>query len=71
MKEVMRSNDAIRRSWATAMLRGEGIEVVELDRHASVLDGSVLAIQRRLMVDDEDFDHAARILRDAEADLDR
>ena len=65
----MRSNDPVRLSWATAVLAGEGIEVVELDRHASVLDGSVLAIQRRLMVDDEDHRRAAMILTDAEAGL--
>ena len=69
MKEVMRSNDPVRLSWAKAVLASEGIEAIEFDRHASVLDGSILAIQRRLMVADDDFATAQAVLLEAEAEL--
>ncbi|MCB9958393.1 MAG: DUF2007 domain-containing protein [Rhodospirillaceae bacterium] len=68
MKEVMRSNDPVRLSWAKAVLAGEAIAAVEFDRHAAVLDGSILAIQRRLMVADEDLEAALAVLAAAEPD---
>ena len=52
-------------SWAEAMLRSEEIEIVVLDLHMSVLEGSVGAIPRRVMISDEDYSRACRLLRDA------
>jgi hypothetical protein len=47
------------------MLNGAGIEVVVLDLHASVVDGSISAIARRLMVDDDDWTRAKKVIDDA------
>ncbi len=58
MKELLRTNDLVHLSWLTALLRGAGIEIVVLDAHTSVLEGSVIAIQRRLMVGDDDYSRA-------------
>ncbi len=69
MKEILRSNDPVRMSWATALLGAAGIEAILLDGHTSTLEGRSVAILRRLMVIDEDFDRAAVLLRDAEAAL--
>lgn len=66
MKEIFRSNDQALLSWVTALLRGSQIDVVELDRHTSVMEGSIGAIQCRIMVPDEDYDEACAIMRDAE-----
>ncbi|MGE0725403.1 MAG: DUF2007 domain-containing protein [Alphaproteobacteria bacterium] len=64
MKELLRTNDVVRLSWLTALLADAGIETVVLDAHASLVEGSIGAIQRRLMVGDDD--HArARALLDA------
>lgn len=64
MKEVLRTNDPVRLSWAEALLAAVGVEAVVLDSYTSVIEGSIGAIQRRLMVADED--HArARALIDA------
>tara|TARA_Y100001936_G_scaffold145635_1_gene142027 strand:- start:150 stop:341 length:192 start_codon:yes stop_codon:yes gene_type:complete len=52
-------------SWVEAMLRSEDIEIVVLDGHMSVLEGSVGAIPRRVMVSDEDYSRACRLLVDA------
>ncbi len=65
MKELLRTNDLVRLSWLKALLADSGIEVVVLDTHTSVLEGSALAIPRRLAVSDDDLPRARRILADA------
>lgn len=62
MKELLRSNDPVLLSFASAVLRGEGIEAAVLDTHMSVLEGSIGAIPRRLMVGDDDYAAAHRAL---------
>jgi hypothetical protein len=62
MKELLRTNDLVKLSWLTALLADSGIEAVVLDTHTSVLEGSVGAIPRRLVVIDEDYAPARRVL---------
>jgi len=62
MKELIRANDPVLLSWVVATLSGENIDAVILDTHTSVLEGSVTAIERRVMVVDEDYARARRIL---------
>ncbi len=50
MVELLRTNDPVLLSWLTALLREQRIEAVVFDTHMSVLEGSVAAIPRRLMV---------------------
>lgn len=69
MKELFRSNDPVRLSWAEAMLAGAGIDVFVLDGHTSVLEGSISAIPRRLMVDDDDYNRARQLLDEADPTL--
>lgn len=64
MKELLRTNELVFLSWADAMLRAEGIESFVLDGHTSVLEGSTWAIRRRMMVADEDYDRARRLMID-------
>lgn len=66
MVELMRTNDMVLISYVRALLAAEGIETFDFDLHASVLDGSVAAIQRRVMVDGADEKAARQLLRDAE-----
>ncbi|MCC7045407.1 MAG: DUF2007 domain-containing protein [Alphaproteobacteria bacterium] len=65
MKEVIRSNDLVVLSWAQALLAGSGIPCVVLDAHTSAVEGSIGAIARRVMVDDEDHQPARRLIDDA------
>jgi hypothetical protein len=65
MKELTRSNDLVFLSWARAFLAESGIDSMTLDNYTSVIEGSVGAIQRRLMVADRDHARAVALLRDA------
>ena len=65
MRVVATSNDPVRLSFLTVLLRDAGIEIVLLDQHASIMDGSIGAIPRRLMVADEDYGRARRVLMEA------
>lgn len=68
MKELLRSNDPTVIAYATAVLRGEGINCFELDVHMSVLEGSLGIMPRRVMVVDSDHFRASAILRDHDID---
>jgi hypothetical protein len=69
MKELVRTNDAVRLSWLQAVLAEADIEVIVLDLHTSNVEGSIGAIPRRLMVADADHFRASAALRNAEAEL--
>ncbi len=62
MVELLRTNDPVLISWLRALLADEDIGMVVLDAHASILEGSANAIQRRVMVADEDFPRAQYLL---------
>ena len=66
MTELVRTNDPVLISWLKANLAGAGIEVLVLDEHMSIMDGSVLAIPRRIMVDAADETEAKAILAEAD-----
>ncbi|CAO3356557.1 putative signal transducing protein [Azospirillum palustre] len=65
MTELLRTTDPVRLSWLVALLADAGIEVIVLDSYTSILEGSIGAIPRRLMVDTDDAAQAVRILREA------
>jgi tRNA1(Val) A37 N6-methylase TrmN6 len=64
MKEILRTGDPVQLSWVSALLAGENIEMVVLDTHMSFAEGSISAIPRRIMVADEDYEAALRLLVD-------
>jgi len=66
MEELVRTNDAVFLSWLTARLDGENIEAVVLDAYASVMEGSISAIQRRVMVERHNLVRAKQLLVEAE-----
>lgn len=65
MRELLRTTDPVRLSWLTALLADAGIDAVVLDTHTSILEGSIGAIPRRLMVEEGDVAQASRVLREA------
>ncbi|MFQ6018730.1 MAG: DUF2007 domain-containing protein [Kiloniellaceae bacterium] len=62
MKELLRTNDVVKLSWLQALLADSGIEALIFDTHTSILEGSAGAIPRRLVVADEAYPRALRIL---------
>ena len=65
MKEILRTGDPVQLSWVSALMAGENIEMVVLDTHMSFAEGSISAIPRRIMVADQDYEAAIRLLADA------
>jgi len=65
MRIVATTNDLVRISFLTALLRDAGIGCVLLDAHASSVDGSIGAVPRRLAVAPEDEARARRVLAEA------
>lgn len=65
----MRTTDPTLIAFSSALLEGEGIHPFVMDVHMSVMEGSIGIFPRRLMVTDEDFDDACRILSDNDIDL--
>jgi putative signal transducing protein len=65
MKELLRTNDPVRLSFVEALLSAAGIESVVLDQHTSAIEGSISAIQRRIMVADRDHVRAKSLLSEA------
>ena len=69
MKELLRTNDVVRLSWAQARLDEAGIDSVVLDHHTSLVEGSIGAIPRRLMVAERDHRRAKALIAAAEEEL--
>lgn len=64
MEELLRTTDPTLIPFATALLAGEDIDCFPLDVNMSVLEGSIGAIPRRLMVHAEDIERARKVLSD-------
>jgi len=65
MRELLRSNDAVVMSFAQAVLQEAGIATFLADQHMSVVEGSIGAFPRRLLVDAAEFGAARRALGEA------
>ena len=64
MKELVRTNDPALISFVTDLLTQENIQHLLADQHASIIEGSIGALQKRILVSDDDFDDARRIMRE-------
>lgn len=62
MIELIRTNDPILLSWLICRLEQAGIEAVVFDTHTSILEGSIGAIPRRVMVLEEQETEARQVL---------
>lgn len=66
MKELVRANKPALLSFVQSLLRDAEIEFILTDEHASIMDGSIGALPKRILVADDDFDEARRIMIDAD-----
>ena len=65
MRELLRTNDLVKISWIKALLADADIEAVVLDVHMSILEGSLGILPRRVMVADEEYHRACRVMDEA------
>ena len=65
MHELVRTNNAVLITAIEALLKGADIPHVVLDRHMSVLEGSLGILPRRILVDAENWETARQLLEDA------
>jgi hypothetical protein len=66
MKELLRTNDLVRLSFLQSLLKDCGIESLVLDHHTSLVEGSIGAIPRRLMVARRDYPRACSVVAAAD-----
>ncbi len=65
MHVLLVTNDLVRLSFLTSLLRDAGIDATVLDGQVSAVEGSIGAIPRRLAVATADRHQAMRVLREA------
>lgn len=65
MKELLRSNDAVLISFVSALLEAEGIGFMVADTNMSVLEGSIGALPRRVLVENDRAEQARHLLIEA------
>lgn len=62
MEELLRTNNPVLISVITASLEEAGIQFFVADQHASIMDGSIGAIPRRILVDADHIERAKAML---------
>lgn len=62
MMEVLRTNDPVRLSYAMTLLEDGGCYPFCADRFMASTEGSISALERRIMVPDEHVEKARKIL---------
>ena len=69
MKELFSTNDITQFVYAETILNSNDIVSFTLDENISVLEGSIGILPRRLMVLENDYEHALELLEDFGLDL--
>lgn len=67
MIEILRTNNPVLISFVEAVLKEAGLFVAVLDVNASILDGSIGMLPRRIMIASEDASAVREILKETEA----
>jgi hypothetical protein len=62
MVELLKSNDLVLISYVMHLLAEEGIEAMVFDEHMSAVEGSIGALPRRIMVDNDDLKRSKDVL---------
>ena len=65
MREILRTNDLVLLSFVRALLDEAGIEHLLLDSHMSTVEGSLGVLPRRVLVPEDLFARARRVLTEA------
>jgi hypothetical protein len=65
VRELIRTNDTVLISAVEALLKGAHIGHLVADQNMSVLEGSIGIFPRRILVDEDQFAAARRLLAEA------
>ena len=65
MRELLRTNDPVLLSYVEVLLADQGIVAAIFDGHISLMEGSIGAFPRRLLVKSDQWPRATRIMQDA------
>jgi hypothetical protein len=65
MRELVTSNDPVLLSYLQVLLNDAGIEVSVFDGNMGAVQGTLIAVQQRLAVAEEDWAQARRLLDEA------
>jgi len=65
MKELLRTNDPVLLSYVSALLEEGDIAFMVADLNMSVLEGSIGALPRRVLVESERIEQARNLLTEA------
>ncbi|MFN0220073.1 MAG: DUF2007 domain-containing protein [Hyphomicrobium sp.] len=65
MRDLLATHDPVVISYATTLLKSEGIENAVLDQNISIMQGWLGIFTPRIAVSDDDWCDAARMLEDA------
>ena len=63
MKEIIRTNDLILISRIQSILNDAAIQYELFDSHASIIEGSINAIQKRIVVYNNDFQLSQKLIQ--------
>lgn len=66
MIELIKTNNLVTISFVESLLNQHEIDFLVLDQHMSMLEGSIGAIPRRVMVEEAALARARQVLRDAD-----
>ncbi len=65
MAELLRTTDIVLLSYVNSLLNDAGIPLLVADVHMSVVEGSIGAFPRRVLIAAEDWEESAAILTEA------
>ena len=65
MRDLILTNDLVLISYVEALLAGHGIEATVFDRNISLMEGSIGAFPRRVVVAADTWARARRVLEEA------
>jgi len=65
LRELLSTNDAVLISAVSALLKGACIDYMVADQNMSVMEGSIGIFPRRILVGEEEFEKARRLLQEA------
>jgi hypothetical protein len=65
MRELLRTNDLVLISYVSHLLQEGGVDFLVLDTHTSSIEGSIGAIPRRIVVEDNNYMLATKLLGNA------